>query len=82
MWTEGQEKEKFGRIFHGITTLNDYDLGTKLGEGTFGVVTKGVEKGSGAVVALKKLITHNPRDGVSCSRTHPPSPPPPPFISG
>lgn len=65
MWTEQQEREKLGRIFEGTTTLDDYNLGTKLGEGTFGVVTKAVERGSGKVVALKKLITHNPRDGVS-----------------
>ncbi len=29
------------------------------------VVTKGVQKGSGRIVALKKLLTHNVRDGVS-----------------
>ena len=65
MWTEKQEQEKLGRIFEGTTTLKDYNLGTKLGEGTFGVVTKATEYGTGVQVALKKLITHNPRDGVS-----------------
>jgi hypothetical protein len=29
------------------------------------VVTKGVEIATKRAIALKKLITHNPRDGVS-----------------
>jgi hypothetical protein len=66
MRTEKQELEKLGRVFQGTSTMQDYDMGDKLGEGTFGVVTKATEKVGGAVVALKKLITHNPRDGVSC----------------
>jgi serine/threonine-protein kinase BUR1 len=49
----------------GTSTLAAYDLGTKLGEGTFGVVTKAVELATKRQVALKKLITHNVRDGVS-----------------
>ncbi|EIW69050.1 hypothetical protein TREMEDRAFT_14479, partial [Tremella mesenterica DSM 1558] len=51
--------------FAGTKNLLDYDLGAKLGEGTFGVVTKAKELATGKTVALKKLITHNPRDGVS-----------------
>lgn len=63
--TEAQEIKALGHLLEGTTTLEDYDLGVKLGEGTFGVVTKATEKVGGAVVALKKLITHNVRDGVS-----------------
>ncbi|WWC87672.1 uncharacterized protein L201_002563 [Kwoniella dendrophila CBS 6074] len=60
-----EELKKLGKTFQGTATLADYDLGAKLGEGTFGVVTKGVEIATKRVIALKKLITHNPRDGVS-----------------
>lgn len=28
------------------------------------VVTKGIEKATNRPIALKKLLTHNPRDGV------------------
>lgn len=60
-----EEKEVYGRRFKGITTMADYDMDAKIGEGTFGVVTKAKEKVGGRMVALKKLIAHNPRDGVS-----------------
>lgn len=63
--TAVEEKEKLGREFVGTTTLAAYDIGTKLGEGTFGVVTKAVELATKRPVALKKLLIHNPRDGVS-----------------
>lgn len=63
--TAVEEKESLGRQFIGTTTLAAYDIGSKLGEGTFGVVTKAVELATKKPVALKKLITHNPRDGVS-----------------
>nr|XP_019050164.1 CMGC/CDK protein kinase [Kwoniella bestiolae CBS 10118]OCF29094.1 CMGC/CDK protein kinase [Kwoniella bestiolae CBS 10118] len=63
--TAEEELKKLGKTFEGTTTLAAYDLGAKLGEGTFGVVTKGIEIATKRVIALKKLITHNPRDGVS-----------------
>jgi serine/threonine-protein kinase BUR1 len=63
--TAAEEKAKYDRFFKGTTTLAAYDMGTKLGEGTFGVVTKAVELASKKTVALKKLIEHNYRDGVS-----------------
>jgi len=31
-----EEEKTFGRVFKGTTTLTAYDLGAKLGEGTFG----------------------------------------------
>ncbi|WVR04002.1 hypothetical protein IAU60_001001 [Kwoniella sp. DSM 27419] len=64
-WSAQDELEKLHKSFVGTATLAAYDLGAKLGEGTFGVVTKGVEIATKRVIALKKLITHNPRDGVS-----------------
>ncbi|ORX36332.1 kinase-like domain-containing protein [Kockovaella imperatae] len=54
-----------GPRFVGCTNLKAYDLGLKLGEGTFGVVTKGIQIVTKRAVALKQLLTHNPRDGVS-----------------
>ncbi|KAK8861385.1 hypothetical protein IAR55_002204 [Kwoniella newhampshirensis] len=63
--TAEEELFKLHKTFEGTTTLAAYDLGAKLGEGTFGVVTKGIEIASKRAIALKKLITHNPRDGVS-----------------
>ncbi|WWD16710.1 hypothetical protein CI109_101141 [Kwoniella shandongensis] len=63
--TAEEELTKLQKTFEGTATLAAYDLGAKLGEGTFGVVTKGIEIASKRAIALKKLITHNPRDGVS-----------------
>ncbi|KAL1409514.1 serine/threonine protein kinase, CMGC, CDC2/CDK subfamily [Vanrija albida] len=63
--TAAQETAAYSREFVGTTTLAAYDVGTKLGEGTFGVVTKAIELATKRPVALKKLITHNLRDGVS-----------------
>ncbi|GMK56314.1 hypothetical protein CspeluHIS016_0301540 [Cutaneotrichosporon spelunceum] len=63
--TAAEEKDKYDRFFKGTTTLAAYDMGSKLGEGTFGVVTKAVELACKKTVALKKLIEHNYRDGVS-----------------
>jgi hypothetical protein len=36
--TREQEKEAYGRIFLGCGQREDYELATKLGEGTFGYV--------------------------------------------
>lgn len=33
-----EEEKTFGRVFKGTTTLTAYDLGAKLGEGTFGYI--------------------------------------------
>jgi serine/threonine-protein kinase BUR1 len=67
--TLAQEEELYGRTFRGITTMEDYEMAAKIGEGTFGVVTRAKEKVGGRAVALKKLIAHNLRDGVSLSLT-------------
>jgi serine/threonine-protein kinase BUR1 len=53
-----------GRLrFHGCSRIQDYDFLGKLGEGTFGEVSKARSKRSGAVVALKKILMHNEKDG-------------------
>lgn len=51
------------RRFRGCARLEDYELTQKLGEGTFGVVSKGRSKRTGAIVALKKILIHNEKDG-------------------
>ena len=51
------------RRFRGCARLEDYEITQKLGEGTFGVVSKGRSKRTGAIVALKKILIHNEKDG-------------------
>ena len=49
--------------FHGCSKIQDYEFISKLGEGTFGEVSKARSKKSGQVVALKKILMHNEKDG-------------------
>ncbi|KAK4895014.1 serine/threonine protein kinase, CMGC, CDC2/CDK subfamily [Elasticomyces elasticus] len=52
------------RRFRGSAKISEYDiLDLKLGEGTFGVVSKARSKRTGKVVALKKILMHNEKDG-------------------
>ena len=52
------------RRFRGSGKITDYEIQKeKLGEGTFGVVSKAMSKRTGAVVALKKILMHNEKDG-------------------
>lgn len=51
--------------FAGCSRISDYELQGKLGEGTFGEVHRAKSKKTGALVALKKIIMHNEKDGVS-----------------
>ncbi|KAI8325357.1 Pkinase-domain-containing protein, partial [Martensiomyces pterosporus] len=50
--------------FIGCSPFEDYELTTKLGEGTFGEVHKAVHKATGAVVALKRVLMHNEKEGL------------------
>ncbi|KAI9506901.1 kinase-like domain-containing protein, partial [Coemansia spiralis] len=50
--------------FVGCSPFDDYELTTKLGEGTFGEVHKAVHKATGAVVALKRILMHNEKEGL------------------
>ena len=81
-----------GQRFHGCSSIREYEILGKLGEGTFGselrcqgalfgqgsqgeTVTDGYLESSevhkarsrknGAMVALKKILMHNEKDGVS-----------------
>ncbi|KAJ7598676.1 Pkinase-domain-containing protein [Mycena floridula] len=59
-----QELEAYGRIFHGCGSQTDYEVTTKLGEGTFGEVHKAMEKKNGRAVALKRILMHNEKEGM------------------
>ncbi|KAL2263023.1 hypothetical protein VTK26DRAFT_8548 [Humicola hyalothermophila] len=49
--------------FVGCSRISDYEVLGKLGEGTFGEVHRARSKRTGALVALKKIIMHNEKDG-------------------
>lgn len=49
--------------FRGCSKISDYEIIGKLGEGTFGEVHRARSKKTGVVVALKKILMHNEKDG-------------------
>jgi serine/threonine-protein kinase BUR1 len=49
--------------FVGCSRITDYEILGKLGEGTFGEVHRAKSKKTGAIVALKKILMHNEKDG-------------------
>ncbi|EPE09661.1 cmgc cdk protein kinase [Ophiostoma piceae UAMH 11346] len=49
--------------YQGCSNIRDYELLGKLGEGTFGEVHKAKSRRTGEMVALKKIIMHNEKDG-------------------
>jgi serine/threonine-protein kinase BUR1 len=52
------------RRFRGAAKISEYEvMKEKLGEGTFGIVSKARSKRTGAVVALKRILMHNEKDG-------------------
>ncbi len=51
------------RAFGGCSPIKDYELLEKLGEGTFGEVHKARHRKTKALVALKRILMHNEKDG-------------------
>ena len=49
--------------FHGCSPLNQYNILSKLGEGTFGEVYKAVSRQTSRTVALKKILMHHEKEG-------------------
>ncbi|KAL8996775.1 MAG: hypothetical protein Q9169_003798 [Polycauliona sp. 2 TL-2023] len=49
--------------FKGCSSIKCYDISEKLGEGTFGEVYKARSIKDGHIVALKKILMHNEKDG-------------------
>lgn len=49
--------------FLGCSRIQNYEWLCKLGEGTFGQVSKARSKKTGQIVALKKILMHNEKDG-------------------
>jgi hypothetical protein len=52
------------RRFRGSAKISEYEvMREKLGEGTFGVVSKARSRRTGGVFALKKILMHNEKEG-------------------
>lgn len=49
--------------FNGCSGIKNYEILDKLGEGTFGEVHKARSLKTGRIVALKKILMHNEKDG-------------------
>ncbi|KAF8324306.1 kinase-like domain-containing protein [Cantharellus anzutake] len=62
--SEEEEFAAYQRIFVGVDKLSDFELLNKLGEGTFGEVHKARRKGTGQLVALKRILMKNETEGV------------------
>ncbi|KAI8984392.1 kinase-like domain-containing protein [Mycotypha africana] len=52
------------RFFKGCSKITDYEFLDKLGEGTFGEVHKARDKHTQKLVALKRILMHNEKEGI------------------
>ncbi|KAH7332814.1 kinase-like domain-containing protein [Rhizoctonia solani] len=59
-----QEMQAYGRKFVGTSQLRDYAIMEKLGEGTFGEVHKATHTVTRKIVALKRILMHNEKEGL------------------
>lgn len=57
----GDQQQRFVKDHH---QLENYVIKEKLGEGTYGVVYKAIQKKTGDLVALKKIRLEKEDDGV------------------
>ncbi|KAN0076007.1 Protein kinase-like domain containing protein [Elaphomyces granulatus] len=58
------ERDSHGHTrFRGCSNIREFEFLGKLGEGTFGEVYKARSKRYGSIVALKKILMHNEKDG-------------------
>ncbi|THH02956.1 hypothetical protein EW145_g6661 [Phellinidium pouzarii] len=62
--TREEEKSAYRRVFVGCGRRDDYDIMTKLGEGTFGEVHKALHRETREPVALKRILMHNEKEGM------------------
>ncbi|KAF8504027.1 kinase-like domain-containing protein [Gautieria morchelliformis] len=62
--TVAQERCAYGRVFVGCGQMDDYDVTTKVGEGTFGEVHKATHRPTSTAVALKRILMHNEKEGM------------------
>ncbi|KII91253.1 hypothetical protein PLICRDRAFT_105189 [Plicaturopsis crispa FD-325 SS-3] len=51
-------------MFEGCGKQSDYEVTTKLGEGTFGEVHKAIQRSTNRAVALKRILMHNEKEGM------------------
>lgn len=49
--------------FEGCSSIKNYVIMSKLGEGTFGEVHKAESRATGQIVAMKKILMHQEKDG-------------------
>ncbi|TFK41515.1 kinase-like domain-containing protein [Crucibulum laeve] len=59
-----EELKVYGREFKGCGMQADYEVMIKLGEGTFGEVHKAIHKPTRSLVALKRILMHNEKEGM------------------
>ncbi|KAF9962659.1 Structural maintenance of chromosomes protein 6 [Modicella reniformis] len=57
-------KRRQPRTWKGCSQYKEFELVDKLGEGTFGEVHKARRKGSGELLALKRILMHNENEGI------------------
>ncbi|KAG0202989.1 serine/threonine protein kinase, CMGC, CDC2/CDK sub [Mortierella sp. GBA30] len=59
-------RKKELKVWKGCSQLKDFEMVDKLGEGTFGQVEvhKARRKGSGELLALKRILMHNENEGI------------------
>lgn len=55
--------EPMRRKYSGCSNIKEYENGRKLGEGTFGEVYQAKRRKTGEIVALKKILMHNEKEG-------------------